>query len=98
MKKLTLREIHSLYLLLRSSLPQKQETYLIDEIDKMIGMMESGETLIQAVEILYPKKKINKNNSIELLTLLVRGLKENEFFGYVEFINGIKRGRRPSKI
>lgn len=90
-KKLTLREIHSLYLLLKSSLPAKEESYLLDEIEKMIEGMESGEVLIEAVGILYPKKKTN--NPLELLLLFTQGLKQNEFFAYVEFIHGIKRGR-----
>lgn len=93
-KKLNIQEIHKLYLLLRSCLPQKEEMYLIDEIEKIVGMMESGETLIQAVEIMYPKNKINKENPLEILLLFIRGLKQNEFFEYAIFINGIKRGRR----
>lgn len=95
-KKLNLHEIHKLYLLLRSCLPQKEELYLLDEVDKMVGMMESEETLIQAIEIMYPKKKISRNNPIELLFLFTQGLRQNEFFEYAIFINGIKRGRRTS--
>lgn len=90
---LTLREIHKLYLLLRSCLPEKEEAYLIDEIEKMVDRMESGETLIQAVEILYPKKKFNRENPLEILLLFIQGLKQNDFFDYVLFINKIKRGR-----
>jgi hypothetical protein len=59
----------------------------------MVDMMESGETLVQAVRMMYPKKKIDEENPVELLILFTRGLKENEFFEYVDFINGIKRGR-----
>lgn len=90
---MTLQKIHQLYLLLRSCLPHKEEEYLIDEIEKMVGMMESGETLVQAVQLMYPKKKIDRNNPLELLLWFIRGLKENEFFEYASFINGIKRGR-----
>jgi hypothetical protein len=93
---MNLQEIHKLYLLLRSCLPQKEEPYLIDEIEKMVGMMESGETLVQAVELMYPKKKIDKHNPLELLLLFTKGLKQSEFFDYVNFINGIKRGGRAS--
>lgn len=95
-RKLTLREIHSLYLVLKDSLPEKEESYLIDEIQKMVGRMESGDVLLKALDIMYPKKKINQNNPLELLLLLIKGLKANEFFEYVQFINGIKRGRRTS--
>jgi hypothetical protein len=58
----------------------------------MIEMMESGDTLIQAIEIMYPKRKFNRNNAMELLLLFTRGLKEIEFFEYILFINGMKRG------
>ena len=95
-KKLTLREIHKLYLLLRHSLPEKEESYLIDEIERMVSMMEGGEVLVRSVQILYPRAKINKNNPLELLLLFIQGLKQNEFFDYVSFINGIKRGGRKS--
>lgn len=97
-KNLNLQEIHQLYLLLRSCLPQKEELYLLNEIEKMVGMMESGETLIRAIEIMYPKKKIDLGNPLEILLLFIRGLKQNDFFEYAQFINGIKRGRRTSKI
>lgn len=93
---LTLQEIHRLYLLLRDCLPHNEEHYLIDQIQIMVHKMESGETLIQAVEIMYPKKKFNKKNPLELLLLFIKGLKENEFFEYAHFINGIKRGKRTS--
>ena len=35
-KKLTLRQIHELYLLLKPYLPEKEEKYLIDEVDAML--------------------------------------------------------------
>jgi hypothetical protein len=64
----------------------------------MVGMMESEGTLIQAIEIMYPKKKFSVNNPFELLLLFTQGLRQNEFFEYAIFINGIKRGGRTSKI
>lgn len=94
-KKLTLREIHELYLLLRSCLPEKDETYLIDEIGRMISGMKNGETLIHAIEIMYPKKRLNKNNPMELLALFIHGLRQNDFFSYVQFVRDLN-GRRTS--
>lgn len=70
--------------------------YLIDEIEKMIDMMEGEEVLAKSLEILYPTNKIN--NPIEMILLFVRGLKENEFFDYVLFVDGIRNGGRTSKI
>lgn len=96
-KKLTLREIHKLYLLLRHSIPEKEEPYLLNEIEKMVNMMEGEQVLIKAVEILFPKLKVNKDNPFELLLLFIRGLKYNDFFDYASFVKGI-RGKRPSSI
>lgn len=73
-------------------MPHNEERYLVDEIEKMVGMMESGETLVQAVEIMYPKK-INRDNPLEILALFIKGLKQNEFFEYANFIKTIS-GRR----
>lgn len=94
MKQLNLREIHKLYLLLRHCLPENEERYLIDEIEGMVDRMDSGEVIVRAVEIMYPKSKFNRDNPLEVLLLFVRGMKQNEFFEYASFINGIKRGRR----
>ena len=96
MKKLTLREMHRLYLLLRDCLPEKEERYLVDEIEAMVGRMKRDRTLILAVEIMFPESKIDRNNPLELLILLIRGLKHNDFFEYVSFVNKLKDGRRNS--
>lgn len=90
-RKLTLREIHKLYLLLRHSLPEKEEQYLIDEIEAMVGRMKSGIALVKAVEIMYPNKDFNHNNPLEILLLFIKGMKQNEFFDYVVFVKNINR-------
>lgn len=95
-KKLNLHQIHRLYLLLRSCLPHKEEAYLIDEVEKMVGMMEDGDTLFRAVELMYPKIELDTRNPLEILLLFVQGLKQNEFFEYADFINGMKSGKRTS--
>jgi hypothetical protein len=95
-KKLNLHEIHRLYLLLRSCLPEKEEAYLIDEIEKMVGMMENGEVLLRSIEIMYPKVEIDTRNPLEILLLFTDGLKCNDFFEYVSLVREIKRGKRKS--
>lgn len=96
MKQLNLREIHKLYLLLRHCLPENEERYLIDEIEGMVDRMDSGDVLVQAIQIMFPKLKFNSGNPLELLLLFVKGLKQNSFFEYAVFINEIKRGRRTN--
>lgn len=88
-KKLNLREIHSLYRLLEHSLPREEENYLIDEIDEMLSRIESS-ALMDSFDILY-KGNWRKKNDIELLILFIRGLRENDFFNYVTFIQGFKK-------
>lgn len=88
--------MHRLYLLLRDCLPEKEERYLIDEIEAMVGRMKNGNVLIRAIDIMYPKQKTDYGNPLELLLLFIRGLKQNDFFEYASFINGIKRGKRTS--
>lgn len=89
-KKLTLREIHLLYLTLKDSLPEREEQYLLDEVESMINRMKNGYVLVQALHILYPNKNINTDNPLELLVLFIRGLKVNDFFEYAYFIRGLK--------
>lgn len=59
----------------------------------MVEKMESG-TLVRAVEILYPKKKFDKENPLQVLLLFIQGLKQNDFFDYALFINKIKHSGR----
>lgn len=86
-KKLTLREIHALYLVLEHALPEKEEDYLIDQIDSLLSRAKEG-TIVRSLEIM--KIKTEKKSDIQLLILFIRGLKENNFFEYVEFIKGLK--------
>jgi hypothetical protein len=90
---LNLRQIHKLYLLLKDCLPEKEEDYLIDEIESVIERMQSPNTLFRAIEIMHPKKEVDAGNPLELIFLFTQGLKQNEFFEYTHFINGIKRGK-----
>lgn len=88
--------MHRLYLLLRDCLPEHEERYLIDEIGQMVERMKNSNVLIRAIDILYPNKKVDYGNPLELLLLFIRGLKQNEFFEYATFINGIRSGKRRS--
>ena len=82
-KKLTLHQVHELYLLLRHALPKKEEAFLINEVEYILDHAMPG-TLIASLEILY-KNTPKKMNGIVAAALFMRGLKENNFFSYVEF-------------
>lgn len=85
-KKLNLREIHKLYILLKDSLPEKQEEYLMNEI---LYIMEniSVEKFRDSINILYPKLKTK--NSLQIAQLFITGLSKNSFFEYVFFAKGL---------
>ena len=85
-KKLTLREIHSLYLILKDCLPAKEEDYLLDEIDKVLDAI-TPDALMKSMQIL--KRDFSNKQGIEILNLFIAGLKENNFFEYVHFIKGL---------
>lgn len=87
-KKLTLREIHALYLVLEHALPEKDEDYLIDQIDGLLNKAKAG-TIVKSLEIM--KVKTEKKSDLQLLLLFIRGLKENNFFEYAEFVKGLKK-------
>lgn len=83
-KKLSLREVHSLYLLLRHALPEKDEELLIDQTQYIFKHMRPG-TLLSSLKIMY--KTLPKDlNGITASTLFMRGMKENKFFGYTDFL------------
>lgn len=81
--------MHGLYRLLSHSLPREEENYLIDEIDEMLNRIEPS-ALMKSFDILY-KGSLHKKNDLELLLLFIRGLKENDFFSYVTFIQGFSK-------
>jgi hypothetical protein len=91
-KKLTLRQVHSLYLLLKHALPKQDEKLLIDQTQYIFEHMIPG-TLLSSLEIMY--KSLPKNlNGITASTLFMRGVMENDFFSYVHFLRTF--GRRDS--
>jgi hypothetical protein len=87
-KKLTLHQVHELYLLLRTSLPEPEKKYLLDEIDWILDRI-TNETLEKVLGLLDIK-----GNGLQVLTLLIRRLKENGFFEYVKFVQGMKNAPR----
>jgi hypothetical protein len=85
-KKLTLREIHKLYLLLKPCLPEKEEEFLIDEMDSILDKM-TEEVMKQSLEIIYRKEIADE--PFEMLILLMSGLSDSDFFNYVAFLKSI---------
>lgn len=91
---MTLQEIHKLYLLLRDYLPEKEEKYLLDELIAIFERAEPG-TISKCLEIMYPSRQ--PRDTLDGVKMFVEGIKKNEFFEYVSFVNTIKHARRSSK-
>ena len=89
-KKLTLREIHEVYLLLEHALPEKEEAFLIDELDTLLDKAKPG-TILRVLKVIYPDQ-LKEKSDLSLFVLFVKGLRENNFFEYVNFIKKVKHG------
>ena len=87
MRKLNLHEMWRLYLILQPYLPEKRNEFLVDEMEAVFGKMQWPD-LKRSLEILY--KKIPDDNPIVYLLMMIRGLKENNFFVFVDFIDKLK--------
>ena len=59
---------------------------MIDEIDVILDKA-TPEQLTESFKIM--KKDISKKGGLEMLTLFIQGLRENDFFEYVHFIRGL---------
>lgn len=92
-KKLTLRQVHELYLLLKPTLPEKEKKYLLNEIDEMLEKITT-ETMGRVLEILEIETK--DKTSLQILSIFIRRLREVGFFEYVGFLRGINGERRNS--
>ena len=86
----SLRSIHKLYLVLKSSLPEKDSEYLIDEVDRMLDKIEV-EKFLESLAIMFPKKDFSKLPDVELLVWFIKGLKQSNFFEYANFVKGLKK-------
>jgi hypothetical protein len=87
-KKLTLREIHKLYLLLKDCLPEKEEEFLIHEVVVILEKI-TPEQFQNALLIMYNGKFDFKRNPSELALMFTRGLKETNLFSYIHFIKSM---------
>jgi hypothetical protein len=87
-RKLTLREVHKLYFLLKPFLPEKEEEFLIHEVIKIMESI-SPEVFTKAMVILHGSKFNFKRNPGELALKFVEGLKESGLFAYVGFVKSL---------
>lgn len=90
-KKLNLRQIHELYLVLQHALPKEDKELLVDETRYILQHARPG-TLLSALKIMY-RSLPRKLNGITASTLFMRGLQENNFFSYVDFLRSLNARR-----
>ena len=91
-KRLTLPEMWRLYNTLKKGTESK-EAYLVDEVLEMLDKI-SKEDFLQALLYLYPKIEFVKINPVEMATMFIAGLKKNEFFEFIDVIEGINGNPR----
>jgi hypothetical protein len=79
-----------LYKTLKNGIDDEQDL-LIDAVFEMLDRV-SKEDFLQALWMMYPKIDFTKHNPVEMATLFVAGLKKNNFFSFVEIIQGLSDG------
>jgi hypothetical protein len=87
-RKLTLREIHQLYLLLKPCLPETDKEYLIYEVIDIMEKITPAQ-FTEAMTILYGNKFNFKVNPGKLALMFTRGLKDTNLFSYIHFIKSM---------
>ena len=85
-KKLNLDEMWELYTLLKKGIPEKEETYLVHEVIKIIQGI-STDNFKKSLSVMYGD--ISKTNSGEFALMFVKGIKQNGLFSFIEFIKGL---------
>lgn len=86
-KILNLTEIHRLYQILKPALPKKED--VASSIMAIFQNSPSG-TVEQCLSIMYPKHK-GKVEVLDIIQMFVEGMRQNDFFSYVKFIEGFSR-------
>ena len=89
-EKLTIQKMWELYQTLKQGVGNKQE-YLIDEIFEMLNRI-SEDQFLQSLWMMYPKINFAEQNPVEMATLFLRGLKHNQFFMFVDVMQGLEHG------
>lgn len=70
----------------RPSLQKSEKELLIDEIEFLIENSPKG-TLLRAIRVLYGDKlKRTQYDPVDLIILLVNGLKKNNFFTFCQYM------------
>lgn len=77
---------------MKHCLPVKEHQYLIDQIGEILDKAQD-DTIMKCLEIMYGKD-FGKKSYVELLVLFIKGLRENEFFAYVNFVKGMSKNAK----
>lgn len=83
-KNLSINEMWNLYRILEPSLSSKSETFLIDELDRIMGQLTPIQ-FHQALDCMYDRID-HESIPVELLLRFADGIKINELFSFFDFI------------
>lgn len=87
MRKLNLKDMWKLYLILQPVLPAQRNEFLVDEIQAMVAKMQWPD-LKRSLGIMYGE--VSDLDPMRCLLMMIKGLKESNFFLFVEFIDRLK--------
>ena len=89
-KHLSFDEMWKLYKTIKDALPEKDEQYLLHEIQKTMEKMTNSsfkDTLLSLYGEGYQHNKV----PAEFMVMFIRGLKQNKFFAFSTFIRSLSK-------
>ena len=90
LKRLSFDEMWKLYKVIEPSLPDKDETYLFHEIQKIMENMTNSSFKDSLLFMYGEGFQINKIPA-ELAIMFIHGLKQNNFFSFASFVKSLSK-------
>lgn len=89
-KHLSLDEMWKLHKHLKSSFPEVQKEYLVDEVIEMLKKI-TKEDFLSALTLLYGAGFEKQKSPAEFGLLFVKGIKNNNLFLFTEFLKSLQK-------
>jgi hypothetical protein len=96
MKKANNLSLHQMWELHNLMGDGDEKEYLIDEVSSILDRISTFE-LIQILQLLYTGFLAKDYNPVEMMLMLVRGLKINRVFEFSDFVKGLSNGSSNRK-
>ena len=89
-KHLNFDDIWKLYKIIKDALPEKDEQYLLHEIQKTMEKMTNS-SFKEVLLLLYGEGFQKNKVSMDFVLMFIRGLKVNNFFAFSSFIKSLSK-------